>query len=1625
MNNISIFNEIYQYLYNSNNNNNNSNSDSNKHIKNFDSIWLFFNQLLSIKPPNRILDTLVECLTVNNNDSNSSQLKTFDSIKQYYSDVVIKSVCGKVWNNSLVYKCLDCQVDDNCSICLDCFEEDKHIGHRFRFIKSTRGCCDCGDSSAWRKEGSCRKHSGLANVQDNDDNKNSSSSSNNNNRKPLPINTSLIFIDVILELVLIELIESSTRSRAAPPPTNAPITIPPSASHKTMITQRLIKIVNQFIEILGDTFTMLCANKILLKSKTSKNLLKYLLRPRDIEMENFVIALFICHPLRDELAMCLASNFECLENSNLSVQLFTVDAIAQQIVEQQTLTPIVECFLSHVRENKDNETDLVKSGGFLSKGYFKSLVAMSYIIRTKPSFLWLIDHPNQMLEALEALQLCQGSSENIRYVTSYISNDDFWIDNYYLEYFVGRYLSNLFFGKLLYKHAALVKETSIAVYKHYLLNSILQFVDANNGGIKWKRGVRDKLVPEYRIQKQPISFHLPLHRSLCSVLYFYSLHYGKTPVQTLVLPDSTLAPDQLACLLAEHVMRIFVLVFMHDAKTWMRNGESINKQAYNYKMQQEFFATDLHLVQYLLHIYVDPTLFYSQILDRCELTCWLVLDGHVPDSVSVADQNSITSGTRPPHRPESDRINAVVTENLLELIVHLVCERTKLADMSTEQILRRDLIHRLAVGPQTFSEILGNLSEDLENDPIVERVLLTVSDFHTATESVNGKYHLKPECWTEWTYFYPYYSRIDQQKSEENYILYFKKLNNQKEPIRPPLVTLAPTLPIFNQDKGIERIIHNDILHSILYTVIFNACSGSVRVNDRLLTTALYLVSLCLDTFDPSLIPSIANEKIKNDQFDFGFTHNIVFNFYHPVKESQVIFFLQASVHSLSSLLNHMLGVLRFDTYHPIIRYILNHNVLKQHKDVKGILSTSSSSTSLHLAQGESISSTNSSIATLITSTTTTTTTTTESTTANSSMSTSPDSSLLKEAFRKKQMEILKKFTEQQKSFLIRNSNGDEDDQDDNDIDQDIKHSTKNKDQYQPVNNNKETVLKKDYGECIVCRENMNTVNGVTNKPFGYIGFIQPHSLLSCNPLANNCQENQTNDLLFSDINASDGSFINFCSHLVHLCCHQLLVSSGVADLKYGFQCPCCRRQSNVIIKTTDIVFNIPSSSSSSSTSLSDFILDLKSNNLNLSTTMNQNNQNQNQLQQQQQLDMIYSHLAEFEINNPSRYLHIWNLVCSSLSLFELSKRKDNVKQVPVLVNSRESFQNLIKYCISIISGGTAIDKQQAIIDFKKILNTIFNQQTSQTFLSLDMFGLFVKFYLSIESINNKNNNISFNYYVSIFVIGNLIQSILVVNDNIKSYTDLYNYLKSKLIDNNDNQFITFSRNLEKQVKDLCIPFLKRILLFKTCIDSNIDIIGIDQDQDEYEILIKYIFNSSNIVLFNDDLMEIIKQWIISFSIGNLDNNNNHNKLPLRSEKEFELKVDLPLDYLKLLVNNTKGKCDSCSSLEEDISSPIRLVCLLCGLGLCHFHFTMHHSQHRIGVYMVIPESYIFIQMNKRSRRWGSIYLDQHGEEDLYFQRGNPLLLNGKRLDKLKQDILLLNNIQYLPYINIPPSRVT
>ncbi|XP_073954798.1 ubr1 ubiquitin ligase isoform X3 [Choristoneura fumiferana] len=72
------------------------------------------------------------------------------------------TLCGRVFKQGEpAYSCRECGMDNTCVLCVECFKVSAHRHHKYKMGQSGGGgCCDCGDTEAWKRDPFCELHAG-------------------------------------------------------------------------------------------------------------------------------------------------------------------------------------------------------------------------------------------------------------------------------------------------------------------------------------------------------------------------------------------------------------------------------------------------------------------------------------------------------------------------------------------------------------------------------------------------------------------------------------------------------------------------------------------------------------------------------------------------------------------------------------------------------------------------------------------------------------------------------------------------------------------------------------------------------------------------------------------------------------------------------------------------------------------------------------------------------------------------------------------------------------------------------------------------------------------------------------------------------------------------------------------------------------------------------------------------------------------------------------------------------------------------------------------------------------------------------------------------------------------------
>ncbi|CAK7333877.1 unnamed protein product [Dovyalis caffra] len=336
----------------------------------------------------------------------------------------------------------------------------------------------------------------------------------------------------------------------------------------------------------------------------------------------------------------------------------------------------------------------------------------------------------------------------------------------------------------------------------------------------------------YDVSSQDVSVHIPLHR-LLSVLLQKALRrcYGESVGMNVSTSTSLPRTDDdfFGCILEgchpygfsafvmEHPLRSRVFCAQVHAGMWRKNGDAAILCCEWYRSvrwSEQGLEFDLFLLQCCAAL-APPDLYVSRILDRFGLSDYLSL------------------------KPEqSTEYEPVLMQEMLMLLTQIVQER-RFSGLTPAENLKRELVHKLAIGDATRSQLVKSLPRDLSKIDQLQEVLDTVATYSNPSGFNQGMYSLRWAYWKELDLYHPRWNSRDLQVAEERYLRYCSASAGTIQ--LPRWTNIYPPL------KGVARIATCKVAIKMIRAVLFFAIFSNKRAPDGVLLIALHLLSLALD----------------------------------------------------------------------------------------------------------------------------------------------------------------------------------------------------------------------------------------------------------------------------------------------------------------------------------------------------------------------------------------------------------------------------------------------------------------------------------------------------------------------------------------------------------------------------------------------------------------------------------------------------------------------------------------------------------------------------------------------------------------------------------------------------------
>jgi E3 ubiquitin-protein ligase UBR1 len=210
------------------------------------------------------------------------------------------------------------------------------------------------------------------------------------------------------------------------------------------------------------------------------------------------------------------------------------------------------------------------------------------------------------------------------------------------------------------------------------------------------------------------------------------------------------------------------------------------------------YDQDLFILQIALMI-LDPNSVFVSILDRFQLTQYF-------------------SGTVSHPSYEGAHLSSMV-EEVLYVFITIVSEEANANKMPLPSQVRREIVHALAMGSCTYTDLTKRVAERMVEDVCFERVLAEAASFRPPeSTSDSGIYELKDEAYDEINPFYFHYTRNRREEVETVLKNRLKKQTGISDPVIVPKSWNCNHGPFAN----LVSVFESDVLLQIMFYAVHN-----------------------------------------------------------------------------------------------------------------------------------------------------------------------------------------------------------------------------------------------------------------------------------------------------------------------------------------------------------------------------------------------------------------------------------------------------------------------------------------------------------------------------------------------------------------------------------------------------------------------------------------------------------------------------------------------------------------------------------------------------------------------------------------------------------------------------------
>jgi E3 ubiquitin-protein ligase UBR1 len=531
---------------------------------------------------------------------------------------------------------------------------------------------------------------------------------------------------------------------------------------------------------------------------------------------------------------------------NLSLQILTTPSICQERIDKgnflTNVMAILYTFLTNREVGYPEEVDPEATlsfdpGAVANRRLFHFFTDLRYFLASDQVQAKIRGDVRYLTQYLDLMKLLQGICPNIRAVGEHVEYEtDTWISasvltresNKLCRVFAETYKSQRdeteSLNKAISMAAGFAMMNSMGLerrrFEQSEIKQVVRFDHTSHGIVK------------FSVAQGSLSFHHPLHYTLSWLLEIgkeskASIDTLKTSAVDVVqrIQEAPLGPQDISlktsvtsgedALLAmfDYPLRVCAWLAQMRANMWVRNGMSLRHQMGQYKSvpyRDVAHQRDLFLLQTAL-VTCSPTRVLASMVDRFGLSDWM--NGKYATTADCDDTQMVD-----------------LAEDLVYLLINLLSDRDTLTSNaanpdSSLSIVRKEIAHSLCFKPLSYSDLIGRLTERVQDHAKLQEVLDTMTKFKPP-EGLHdtGLFELKEEFLQELD---PYNSHFTKNQRDEAENIY-KKWLGKKLKKDPEDVVLEPKLHSITSEgyRDLAAVCGRSLFADIIFRCLIFVADG-------------------------------------------------------------------------------------------------------------------------------------------------------------------------------------------------------------------------------------------------------------------------------------------------------------------------------------------------------------------------------------------------------------------------------------------------------------------------------------------------------------------------------------------------------------------------------------------------------------------------------------------------------------------------------------------------------------------------------------------------------------------------------------------------------------------------------